>query len=137
MDFLWDILAKPFAELRPAQQIVLVSLLLASGMLLLSSMSFAVRRLRQRRLHARRALLNPIEITWEEQAGVKRHCLGHCLDISAGGLKMEIPDPIEISTVVEFRVVHTNLTGSGWVRYCTATGSRHTIGLEFRTVDKG
>ncbi len=136
MDFLLDILAKPFAELQPAQRVVLVSLLLASGILALCSMSFAVRRLRQRRLHARRPLLNPIEITWEEQAGVKRHSLGHCLDVSARGLKMEIPEAIEISTVVRFRVVHTNLTGSAWVRHCTATGSRHTIGLEFRDVDK-
>lgn len=136
MDFMLEILEKPFSQMRAEQQIVAVLLVLLCICFVLFSVTWAVRRIKKSRSSWRHRLVSPIEISWEERAGVKRQERGCCLDVSAGGLKMELPDPLAVGTPIYFHVIHTNLVGTASVRYCTHSGSKHVIGVEFGNVSR-
>ena len=131
MDFFFDMLQKPFTQLRLGQQISAVVILLLCVFPAVASLRWAVRRIKKNRLHWRHPLISPIQVSWQDQAGVERQDRGRCLDVSKGGLKMELLQPIEIGASIRFYVVHSNIAGAGSVRYCHAAGSRYVIGVEF------
>ena len=56
---------------------------------------------------------------------------GRCVDMSAGGLRMELQDPILVGTPVSFHLLQTKRAGTAFVRHCTPTGSGYVIGVEF------
>jgi PilZ domain-containing protein len=131
MDFFLDMLQKPFTQLRLGQQISAVVILLLCVFPAVASLRWAVRRIKKNRLHWRHPLVSPIQVTWQDQAGGERQDRGRCLDVSKGGLKMELPHPIEVGASIRFYVVHSDIVGAGLVRHCTKTGSKYVIGVEF------
>ena len=136
MDFFLEILEKPISHLRVEQQILAVLLILLCISLAVFSVSWAVKRIRKSRSSWRHRLVSPIEVSWEERAGVKRQERGRCLDVSAGGLKMELSEPLAVGTPIYFHVLHTNLAGTASVRHCTFSGSKYFIGVEFGNVSR-
>jgi PilZ domain len=131
MDFVLEILEKPFAELRGEQQIAVVLVVLLCLLIALAAVVRAVRGLKGRRRHWRHRQTSPIDVSWKDSVGSDLRELGRCVDMSAGGLKMELPDPILVGTPISFHVLQTNLAGKASVRHCTRTGSKYFIGVEF------
>ena len=131
MDFLLDILDKPFTQLRVEQQIVAVLAVLLCLLAALGSVFWVVRRMRGGRRHWRHRQTSPIEVSWEDSMGFKRREQGRCVEASAGGLRMELPDPIMAGTPISFHLLQTEHAGTAFVRHCTPTGSGYVIGVEF------
>jgi hypothetical protein len=134
MDFLQGMLEKPFTQLGPQQKIAAVVTIVLCLCLVIVSVAWAVRRIKKSRSSWRHRLVSPIEVSWEEQTGVKRHERGQCLDVSAGGLKMELSDSIAVRTKIYFHVIYTNLVGTASVCYCTDSESKYLIGVKFGDV---
>ena len=131
MDFLLDILDKPFTQLRVEQQIVAVLAVLLCLLVALGSVFLAVRRMRGGRRHWRHRQTEPIEVFWADGQGFKRRGQGRCVEMSAGGLRMELQDPIPAGTSISFHLLQTERAGTAAVRHCTPAGSGYVIGVEF------
>ena len=135
MGFLYEMLKKPFAQLRLEQQIVAVLIVLLGVSLVVFSFRLAARKLNKGRLHARRPLVSPVRVSWRDNVGARERDNARCRDISVGGLGVELPDRLKIHTRVHFRVLDSaRLAGTGEVRHCTPFGSKYLIGVRFDSI---
>jgi len=132
MDFLREILEKPFGQLQLEQQALVAVVVLVCLVLAGCSISAAIRHIAKRRADTREVVFSPIRVFWEDSAGSAHEVRGHCLDISAGGLRMELRDPIEPGTPIKFEVLTRDLRGEASVRHCMAVGANYEIGVQFR-----
>jgi hypothetical protein len=85
------------------------------------------------RRHERVAASHKLLLSWIDAQGVHRVVRGKCVDISASGMKVESPEPIEVRSTVSIRG-DGPLAGSGSVRYCIHKGLKYWIGVEFASV---
>jgi hypothetical protein len=53
------------------------------------------------------------------------------LNISEGGIAVEIPEPAQIVSRVKLQSDKHRLLGEGTVRHCRRVGSKYIIGIEF------
>ena len=134
MKSLLQMFETPFGELPLEQQILLVILLVGCIGLAGWAVLIAARRLRERRRNPRRQLNNPVEVSWQDSDGLPKSVSGQCVDSSAGGMRVDLPCPLEIRTRVEFRVLGVGAVGSAVVRNCAPAGQRYSVGLEFNGV---
>ena len=126
------LLSQAFAGLRWEAQLVLVLFTLVGALLTIGWIAFSMRRRgRNKRGDPRLPLSGPIQVSWKYSRALEQHSQGRCLDVSEGGLKMELPDPIDISEGIRFRVDHVHLAGTASVRYCNRVGTSYVIGVEF------
>jgi hypothetical protein len=80
------------------------------------------------RRHPRLQASSRVDITWRTN-GSAHETSGRCLDISPGGVRIEVTDAIPVSSSVQVRFVDDfNLEAFGVVRHAGAQGS---IGIEF------
>ena len=126
------LLSQAFAKLPWEVQFVLVLLLLVGAVLTIGSLAFSMRHRRRKRAHPRVPLSGPIQVSWKYDPVLEWHSHGRCLDVSARGLKIELPDPIGISECIRFQVAHADLAGTASVRYCNRVGRSYFIGVKFR-----
>jgi PilZ domain-containing protein len=82
------------------------------------------------RRHHRAACTGPVRLSWEDASGHPAYAQGKCIDISEGGLKIEIPCPIPLRGYVSWRADRIGLAGSASVRYVLRCGAKYTVGLE-------
>jgi len=126
---LLELARRPFLELGTSQQLAVVLLILGGFFLAFYSVSFAARRLRERRREQRSLMANLIEVTCEGSATHGRSFLGNCVDISTLGLQMRLPEPIGVGARVSFRLLGLGLSGMATVRHCSRSDSGHLIGV--------
>lgn len=131
MDFLLEMFNKPFTHWRWEQQLVVVSVIIIAVLLVIYSITALARRTRGVRADPRRPMSGPIEVSWKYGPSLEWHSHGRCLDVSAGGLKMELPDPIDVFERIRFRVIHADLAGTASVRHCSRVGANYVIGVKF------
>jgi hypothetical protein len=72
----------------------------------------------------------PATISWTEEGDRDRYVVGRCVEISAAGLRIELPQPIPYLTYVTLRVQGIPLAISGRVRHSRTQGLKCTTGLE-------
>ncbi len=132
MDSFSKLLNQAFARLSWEVQLVLVLFILVGALLTIGSIAFSMRRGSKKRADPRLPLSGPIQVSWKYNPVLEQHSQGRCLDVSAGGLKMELPDPIDVSERIRFRVNHVHLAGTASVRYCNRVGRSYVIGVKFR-----
>jgi hypothetical protein len=81
----------------------------------------------------RRALrfrhVGAVFLSWIEPGG-ENHVMGRCLDISVGGLGVEVAKRIRVGTEVRVRADWVNLDGAATVRHSREQGGVFHIGLE-------
>jgi len=72
----------------------------------------------------------PMEISWTADG---QNCSLHalCIEVSAGGLRFELDQPIPVETEVELHAEKIDFDGSGLVRHSVAVGPRYSVGIEF------
>jgi PilZ domain-containing protein len=135
MGFLYEMLQKPFGQLRLEQQIVAGLIVLLGVCLVVFSFRLAIGIFKRGRLHSRRPMVSPVRVSWRDSVGARERDNARCRDISAGGLGVELPDRLKVHTRVHFRVLDsTRLAGTGEVRHCTPIGSRYLIGVRFDSI---
>jgi hypothetical protein len=88
-------------------------------------------RPRELRRHARAEKSSPVQIAWKDRSGVDKYVMGRSLDISASGMRVEIPEPIDKQTYITLQCVALGLHGSASVRTCSRKGMKYVLGLEF------
>jgi hypothetical protein len=131
MNTLWQLLDKPFAQLRLEQQLLAALVALCCVALTIGSVALAARRIRPTRLQERRFVGRPVLISWQEGVGLRQSDEGFCRDVSAGGMAVELPFPLKARTCLFLRVSESKLSGLGVVRRCTRIGPRYLVGIKF------
>jgi len=73
------------------------------------------------------------------QERVKFHaphnCEGKSIDIGAGGLGVEMDQPLAVGTLVEVEIFNGKATALGTVRSSVAKGNAYRIGIQFKEED--
>jgi hypothetical protein len=85
--------------------------------------------LRQYRRYALDA--GTIKVSWLDAAGAMKMTRTRGLNISEGGIAIELPEAAMPLSLVRFQSDRFNVRGAGYVRHCRREGSRFVVGLEF------
>jgi hypothetical protein len=72
-----------------------------------------------------------VEVTWKDRSGQEKFAKGRTLDISASGMRIEVPEPLDKQTYVALRSNALSLHGTASVRSCTRQAAKYLVGLEF------
>ena len=131
MGTFWQILDKPFTQLRLEQQLLGALVLLCCVALTMCSVAFAARRLRRARIHKRRLVGRPVLVSSRDGVGLRQSDDGFCQDASTGGMALELPFPLKVRTRLDLRVSEAKLSGTGIVCRCTRIGPRYAVGVKF------
>lgn len=78
-------------------------------------------------------LVEHISISWVDPAGALFHDRARCIDVSEGGLRLELPRRIDPGSYVNVRADKYHLNASARVRSVVARGARYHIGFEFNS----
>ncbi len=135
MNFFYEMLNRPWTQWRLEQKTVLGILVLAGVFLAFYAISL-MRQVAERRRDPRDSVDIPVEISWEDLGGVTQRTQGRCLDLSAGGLRVELTDPLHVPTRIKFSVLETGVTGVALVRHCRRRGSKYVVGAQFTSLSR-
>ncbi len=135
MNFFSEMLYRPWTQWRLEQKIVLGILVLVGVFLVFYAISL-VRHIAERRRESRDSVAIPIVISWEDMDGLTQHSQGRCLDLSPGGLRVELKDPLHAPTRIKFRVLETGATGVAVVRHCQRRRSKYVVGAQFTSLSQ-
>lgn len=77
----------------------------------------------------------PVSLSWQngERGGETLYARASTVDVSCGGMKVQLRAPIPIRVLVLLRCEELSLNTSATVRYCRRDGLNYIAGLEFRT----
>jgi hypothetical protein len=83
------------------------------------------------RRHGRLTRAARVLVSWPDGQGNFKFASGRCLDVSRSGLRVELPERVEIRSYVTIRSEELKLACSASVRHCNRRGARFDAGLEF------
>jgi hypothetical protein len=84
------------------------------------------------RQHRRYALdAGTLKVSWLDVSGAMKMTRTRGLNISEGGIAIELPEAAMPQSLVRFQSDRYNVRGAGYVRHCHRQGSRYIVGLEF------
>jgi hypothetical protein len=72
-----------------------------------------------------------VSISFLNATGTACNVLGECVDISEGGMKIRLREPLSVRAFVGIRCREANLHGSASVRSCNHVKMGYMAGLEF------
>ena len=81
------------------------------------------------RRHERLPYLGPVFISWEDKHGLPKYAQARCRDVSEGGLRIEVPEPIPVHSRISLRADRIDLHGSATVKHIARYGSKYILGL--------
>ena len=73
----------------------------------------------------------PIQIHWKDRSGSDNSANGRTIDLSAVGMRIKVPAPIDKGVYVSFNAPKVPVQGSASVRTCKQQGLGYIVGLEF------
>lgn len=82
------------------------------------------------RRDARLATGDPVRLAWEDVSTGTKFVAGKCVDVSAAGLKIEVPLAIPVRTNVMVRSGALGLSGAGVVKHSLRRGTKYVIGIQ-------
>ncbi len=71
-------------------------------------------------------------VSWEDR-GERRYARCKCIDVSASGLRLEVPVPIAARTELSLNAERINVSGQARVRHVARYGAKYLIGVELST----
>jgi hypothetical protein len=84
------------------------------------------------RAHRRYALdAGTLKVSWLDATGSMKMTRTRGLNISEGGIALELPEAALPLSLVRFQSDRFNVRGAGYVRHCRREGSKFVVGLEF------
>ena len=94
--------------------------------------SWSALKRKELRRHRRYAVdTGVLQVSWLDMEGKMKMTRSRGLNISEGGMCIELPDPAAPMSLVRFQSSRFKVMGSGAVRHCRRAGSRFIVGLEF------
>jgi hypothetical protein len=72
-----------------------------------------------------------LQVTWLDLTGKMKMTRTRALNISEGGMCIELPEGAAPMSLVRFESSRFKVMGSAAVRHCRKAGSRYIVGLEF------
>lgn len=85
----------------------------------------------ERRSERRIRRADPVQLEWTNQNGDLMRALGHCVDASASGMRVEILDLLPPGQSVRFEVLGQDFRGLATTKSCRLQGTRVVAGLSF------
>jgi hypothetical protein len=82
------------------------------------------------RRHRRIPYVGVVRLTWEDAQGQPRYAQGQCIDVSEGGLRIEVRTPVVAHTHLMLNAEKIKLSGSAKVKHVERYGSSYILGLE-------
>ena len=73
--------------------------------------------------------LGPVRISWEDANGHAKCARVKCLDVPESGLRIEVPGPVCVRTILSLQAERINLAGSATVKHVTRTGLKYILGI--------
>lgn len=70
-------------------------------------------------------------LTWAEAGGAQKYVRGRSLDLSASGMRVELPQSIPVRTYVSLNIKSISQGVTASVRHCVASRGKYIVGLEF------
>jgi c-di-GMP-related signal transduction protein len=89
-----------------------------------------VRKANSRR-KPRHAVKETIQVLWEDSMSCQKLAMAQLLNVSAGGLQLQLAERIPLRTAVSCHAPKMGVSGRGVVRYCNQSRGKYVIGLEF------
>ncbi len=89
----------------------------------------------EQRRHSRVRYIGVVFLSWEEPGGDDNddnHVMGRCVDISQGGLAVQLSKRIFVGTEVRVRADWVKLDGLATVRHSREAGGVFQLGLQFK-----
>lgn len=84
------------------------------------------------RQHRRYALdAGVLKVSWLDATGSMKMTRTRGLNISEGGIAIELPEAAMPLSLVRFQSDRFNVRGAGYVRHCRREGAKFVVGLEF------
>jgi hypothetical protein len=83
------------------------------------------------RKHRRKRLIAPVEVSWIAPNGEQSFATGNSIDVSAGGMQVEINARIGLDSTVRVRLNGKEISANATVRHCRQICCWFRIGLEF------
>jgi hypothetical protein len=72
-----------------------------------------------------------VRASWLDTAGTLKLGQARLIDISEGGVALELPEPPQASSLIRFQCDRFRLYGMGSIRYVSGTRGRCVVGLQF------
>ncbi len=85
----------------------------------------------EERRHVRHPLPGKIKVHWRTAEGHSFNAPAKCVNISRGGLRLELDRAIAVDTLVNIESPEFRIAGVAHVRHCVPKGLRFVIGVEF------
>jgi len=83
------------------------------------------------RRHARFDGRTVAQVVWQDRLGRDKWAKAMLLDVSESGARFEMPEPLELRSVVGLTSQPLRLNGQGTVRFCKREGNKYIVGVEF------
>jgi len=81
------------------------------------------------RRHPRAAHPGKLRISWIHSDGNPRFAQAKFFDISEGGVRIEVPEPIPLQSNTMLHSDQVKLAGPAVVKHVTRRGAKYTVGL--------
>lgn len=83
------------------------------------------------RRHRRVPLPGVVRVSWQDSGGNPRFANGRCIDLSASGMRLEMPEPVPLRSYVSVSAPKLGIVSNASVRHCARSGGKCVVGLEF------
>ena len=94
--------------------------------------SWSALKRKDMRRHRRYAVDSGVlQVFWLDMTGKMKMARTRALNISEGGMAIELPDAAAPMSLIRFESHKYKIGGSGAVRHCRRYGSKFIVGLEF------
>jgi len=71
------------------------------------------------------------QVVWQDRFGRDKWAKAILLDVSESGARLQMPEPLELRSVVGVVCQAARLQAQGTVRFCKREGNKHIVGVEF------
>jgi len=85
---------------------------------------------KDRRRHRRIRYLGPVRLFWDDEYGRTKYVEAKFLNISEGGVRIEVSEPLAAGAKISLRADRIKMVGSAVVKHVERSGSKYIIGLE-------
>ena len=102
------------------------------GTTLVTQSGWSALKRKDMRRHRRYAVdAGVLQVSWLDASGAMKMTRTRALNISEGGIAIELPDAAMPLSMVRFQSDKFKVRGAGAVRHCRRVGTKWIVGLEF------
>jgi hypothetical protein len=102
------------------------------GTTLVTQTGWSALKRKDMRRHRRYAVdAGVLQVSWLDASGAMKTARTRALNVSEGGIAIELPDAAMPLSMVRFQSDRFKVRGAGAVRHCRRMGTKWIVGLEF------